>query len=108
MARTVKPLHLRFRDNWTGEMRALLSVRNELPFADAHEQACICRARIMKKFRSSHRELIHAGDVLKRRLAARSTQSAQEHNPGLPNHKGAARDDHKLGEITARAIVVLG
>src|SRR5687768_1265450 len=88
-------------------MRAFLSVRDELSLADSHEQARLTRTWIIEKFRAPHGEFIHAGNVLKRRLAASPTQSAQEHNPRLANHKGEACDHHELGEIAARPIIVL-
>src|SRR5215467_4313509 len=107
MAGAVKPLYFRFRDHRTGEMRALLAVRNELPFIDAHEQGRITRTWIMKKFGSSHRKLIHASDVLKRRLPASPPQSAQEHNPRLANEESETCNHHEFREIAAGAIIVL-
>jgi len=107
MAGAVKPLRLRFWDYRTGEMRALLAVRNELSCADAHKQGRITRTWIMKKFGSSHRELIHASDVLKRRLPAGPPQSAQEYNPRLANEESETCNHHEFGEIAARAIIVL-
>lgn len=107
MTRTVEPLHFWLRDHRTGEMRTFLSIGNELSCGDAHEQARITRPRIMEKFRAANRELIHAGNVLKWRLAAGPAQPAQEDNPRLTDEKGKACDHHEFGKITAGAIVVL-
>src|SRR5262249_152407 len=107
MTRAVKPLRFRSRDHRTGEMRAFLSVGHELIRGDTYKHAGITRIGIMEKLRASNWELIHAGDVFKRRLTTDSTQSAQEHNPRLAHDKGQAGDHHELGEITAGAIIVL-
>ena len=48
----------------------LCPLRDELSFVDSHEQARLTRTWIMKKFCAPHGEFIHAGNVLKRRLAA--------------------------------------
>src|SRR5262249_30992562 len=106
MAGTPETALVRPRDHRAGQVRALLSIRDEMISGDAPENDGGSGPRVLEHLRASHRQFVERCDLFFGQVLRRSAAKRKESDPDLSDDEGEARQAQQLGEVAAGAKVV--